>query len=472
MNELCRLTARQVVDLLEKRKVSPLELIDAALERVQETDGDVNALPTLCPERARAHATRLIAEAPADRPPGYLHGLPIAIKDLKDVAGVRSTRGSTIFADHVPEKSDYLVDTIEAKGGIVLAKSNTPEFGAGGNTFNEVFGKTRNPWDLSKTCGGSSGGSATALASGQVWLATGSDLGGSLRQPASFCSVVGLRSTPGRVASGPRALPFASLSVEGPMARNLGDLALFLDTQAGQHPGDPISIPAPRQPYVQSVDRPVAPRRVAFSPDLGIARVDGEVREICASAARLFEGMGAVVEEACIDLGDAEETFQTLRAVQFVASYSDLLEHHRDELKPEVIWNLEKGYALTAREIAEAELARGALYHRAAQFFETYDILVCPTVAVPPFDVDLRYVDEINGVRMDNYMSWLLITFSISLTACPAISVPCGFTRGGLPVGLQIVGPRAREDLLLEAAALFEEAVGLAERVPMDPRQQ
>ena len=272
--------------------------------------------------------------------------------------------------------------------------------------------------------------------------------------------------------AGPGHCPLPVCRLKAPWPATWGTWPSFLDTQAGQHPGDPISIPAPRQPYVQSVDRPVAPRRVAFSPDLGIARVDGEVREICAAAAHLFEGMGAVVEEACIDLGHAEETFQTLRAVQFVASYSDLLEHHRDELKPEVIWNIEKGYALTAREIAEAELARGALYHRAAQFFETYDILVCPTVAVPPFDVDLRYVDEINGVRMDNYMSWLLITFSISLTACPAISVPCGFTRGGLPVGLQIVGSRAREDLLLGAAALFEEAVGLAERVPMDPRQQ
>ena len=470
MNELCRLTARQAVDLLKDKKVSPLELIDAALERIQETDDAVNALPTLCPERARSHAEKLMANAPTDPPAGYLHGLPVAVKDLKDVAGVRSTKGSPIFADHIPERSDYFVENIEAKGGIVLAKSNTPEFGAGGNTFNEVFGKTRNPWDLSRTCGGSSGGSAVALATGQLWLATGSDLGGSLRLPASYCSVVGLRPTAGRVASGPKVLPFASLSVEGPMARTVADVALFLDNQAGRHAGDPLSIPAPETPYVQAVDRPVPPRRVAFSPDLGIAPVDAEVREICAAAARLFDSTGASVEEDCIDLSGAEETFQTLRAVQFVASYSDLLEHHREHLKPEVIWNIEKGYEVTAREIAEAELARGALFHRTAEFFRTYDLLVCPAASVPPFDVDVRYVTEINGVQLDNYISWALITFAITLTGCPAISVPCGFTRSGLPVGLQIVGPWGREDLLLGAAALFEEAAGLAGTVPLDPR--
>ncbi|MYB85517.1 MAG: amidase, partial [Chloroflexi bacterium] len=227
------MTAREAVRRLAAREVSPLELIDAAVERIAEVDGAVNALPTLAVERAREHAARLTASGPpADAPPGYLHGLPFAVKDLKDVAGVRSTKGSPIYAEHVPERSDYLVENIEAKGGVVLAKSNTPEFGAGANTFNEVFGKTHNPWDTRTTCGGSSGGAAVALATGQVWLATGSDLGGSLRIPASFCSVVGLRPSPGRVPHGPKELPFAGLSVEGPMGRTVGDVALFLDTQA------------------------------------------------------------------------------------------------------------------------------------------------------------------------------------------------------------------------------------------------
>jgi len=469
---LVKLTARQAVDLLKKREVTPLELIDAALQRIEETDGTLNALPTLCVERARTHAEKLAAKEVVDPPRGYLYGLPIAVKDLKDVAGVRSTRGSPIFANHIAERSDYLVETIEAKGGIVLAKSNTPEFGAGGNTFNEVFGKTRNPWNTAMTCGGSSGGSAVALATGQVWLATGSDLGGSLRLPASFCSVVGLRPSPGRVAHGPKNLPFGTLSVEGPMGRTVGDVALFLDTQAGQHPGDPITFPAPEVSYVSSVDGAKPPRRIAFTPDLGIASVDSEVKEVCAKAARLFESMGATVEEATIDLHDAEEMFQTLRAAQFVASYLSLLETHRDQLKPEVIWNIEKGLQLTADDIARAELARGALFHRTAQFFQRYDLLLCPAAAVPPFDVDTRYVTEINGVKLDNYISWALITFAVTLTACPAISVPCGFTRTGLPVGLQIVGPWAREDTVLSAAALFEQASGLAAQLPLDPRYQ
>ena len=470
MNDLWKLTAMQVVDLLNKKQVSPLELIDGALERIGETDNDLNALPTVCSERARSKAKELMAQPPPDPvPTGYLYGLPVAVKDLKDVAGVRSTKGSTISADHIPERSDYMVETIEAKGGIVLAKSNTPEFGAGANTFNEVFGKTRNPWDLSKTCGGSSGGSAVALATGQVWLATGSDLGGSLRLPASFCSVVGLRPSPGRIATGPKRIPFATLSVEGPMARNVGDVALLLDAMAGLHPGDPISIPAPERSYTEAVNRPAVPRRVAFSPDLGIAPVDREVREICSSAARLFEGIGAVVEEDSMDLADAGDVFQTLRAAQFVASYSDLLENHREQLKPEVIWNIEKGHRLSAEEIARAELARGAIFHRAAEFFQDYDLLLCPAASVPPFDVDVRYPTEINGVQMDNYIAWVLITSAITLTACPAISVPCGFTRDGLPVGLQIVGPRGREDLVLGAAALFEESTGVGEAVPIDP---
>ena len=472
MQTLVKLTARQAVELLKKREVSPLEFIDAAIQRIEETDGSLNALPTLCIERARAHAEKIMANRIADAPRGYLYGLPIAVKDLKDVAGVRSTKGSPIFADYIPARSDYIVETIEEKGGIVLAKSNTPEFGAGANTFNEVFGKTRNPWNTGMTCGGSSGGSAVALAAGQVWLATGTDLGGSLRQPASFCSVVGLRPSPGRVASGPRALPFATLSVDGPMGRNVGDVALFLDTQAGQHQNDPISLPAPTLPYVSAVDQASPPRRIAFSPDLGIASIDSEVSELCAKAMSIFEGMGATVVEDTIDLHDAEETFQTLRAAQFVGSYASLLENPRAQLKPEVIWNIEKGLQLKAGDIAQAELARGAIAHRAAEFFQRYDLLVCPTAAVPPFDVDKRYVTEINGIELDNYVTWLLITFAITLTACPSISVPCGFTKSGLPVGLQIIGPRTNEFSVLSAAAIFEREAGLSLQLPVDPRSQ
>ncbi len=471
MNDLVRMTAREAVAKLAAREVSPLDLIDAAVERIGEADGAVNALPTLAVERAREHARRLMASGPpGDPPPGYLYGLPIAVKDLKDVAGVRSTKGSPIYADHVPERSDYLVENIEAKGGVVLAKSNTPEFGAGANTFNEVFGKTRNPWDTRMTCGGSSGGSAVALATGQVWLATGSDLGGSLRIPASFCSVVGLRPTPGRVPHGPKEMPFATLSVEGPMGRTVGDAALFLDTQAaGTTPVDPLSLPRPERPFVEAVDSPSAPRRVGYSPDLGIAPVDAEVRAVCARAVRLFEACGAAVVEDAPDLSDAEEIFQTLRAAQFAAAHKRHLAEHRELLKPEVIWNAEKGLALSADDVNRAETARGALYYRAAAFFERCDILASPTVLVPPFDVNQRYVEEAGGVAFDTYVSWLVMSFALTLTACPSVSVPCGFTASGLPVGLQLMAPRGAEAELLSAAALFEEASGLAGRVPIDP---
>ena len=471
MNDLVKLTARQATDLLRNRSVSPLELIDAALERIDETDGALNALPTVCADRARRHAE---LEANADRrddpPPGYLYGLPIAIKDLKDVAGVRSTRGSPIFSDHVPDASDLLVTNLESRGGIVLAKSNTPEFGAGANTFNEVFGKTRNPWNTDMTCGGSSGGSATALAAGQVWLASGSDFGGSLRIPASFCSVVGLRPTPGRVAHGPKPLPYGNLSVEGPMGRTVGDVALMLDAMSGSHPGDPLSIPAPDDSFVHSVDSPTPPRRVAYSPDLGVAMVDAEVADICARAVALFGDIGAQVEEDCIDLGDAEWVFQTLRGAQYVASSSSLLAEHRSELKEEVIWNIEHGLSLTTEEIGRAEVERGAIINRTARFFEDYDLLVCPAVLSPPFDVDVRYLTEIEGKPFETYVSWLILTFALTLTGCPAISVPCGFTRSGLPVGLQIMAPWRQEGYLLGAAGMFEDAAGLSGLVPLDPR--
>lgn len=465
MNELTKLSAVQAVELLARRAVSSLELIDAAVSRIEQTDSKINALPTLCVERAREHARRLMAR---DNP-GLLRGLPIAVKDLDDVAGVRTTYGSPIFANHVPERSDFMVETLERQGAVVLAKSNTPEFGAGANTFNEVFGKTRNPWDTRLTCGGSSGGSAAALAVGQVWLATGSDLGGSLRIPASFCGVAALRPSPGRVAHGPAPVPFNGLSVVGPMGRNVADVALMLDAMVGEHPQDPLSLPAPARPFLDVVRRPTAPRRVAYSPNLGIAPVDREVASICQKAAASFADLGAEVELAAPDLSDAVETFQTLRAALFASEKADLLKTHGDMLKPEIVWNIERGLRLTAAEIGRAERARGELYRRTAAFLETYDLLLLPTVVAPPFDVDVRYLTEVEGVKFDNYVGWLVLTFAITLTACPAVSVPCGFTQSGLPVGLQMVGRPRGESALLSAAAMFEAAHDFASRVPIDP---
>jgi len=468
---LWKLTAREAVDLLRRREVSPLELVDAAAERIRATDKSVNALPTLCLERAYDHARRLTETGPPRDPgPGFLYGLPVAIKDLTKVAGVRSTEGSRVFANRVPERSDILVERLEANGAIVMGKSNTPEFGAGGTTVNEVFGVTLNPWDTRYTCGGSSGGSAVALATGQVWLATGTDLGGSLRLPASFCGVVGLRPSPGRVAHGPVSLPFGVLDVDGPMARNVGDVALLLDAMAGCHPEDPISLSAPPTPFRFAAENPITPRRVAWSPDLGIAPVEKEVRSVCSEAVLTFTRLGAQVDEAHPDLEDADAIFQVLRAVQRAGNTMELLANHRSDLSPEVVFYAEKALGLTAAEIVTAEVRRGALYQRMVRFFDRYDLLVCPAVIVPPFEANRREVRDVEGVELDDYFAWLRLTFSITVTSCPAISVPCGFTSSGLPIGLQIIGPPRGEAKLLSAAALFEAQHPYASLLPIEPR--
>lgn len=470
MNELIRMTARDIVKLLEKKEITPVELVDASAERILQTDDQINAIPTRCFERAREHARRIMERGVEESGPGQLHGLPLAIKDLDDVAGVRTTHGSPIFAENVPERSGYVVEALERHGGIVMGKSNTPEFGSGSTTFNEVFGVTVNPWDTSKTCGGSSGGAAAALAAGQVWMAQGTDFGGSVRIPASYCSVVGLRPSPGRIATGPDPLPFASLSVRGPMARTVGDTALMLDAMVGMHWDDPRSLPRPDRPFTEAVDCPKAPKKIAFSPDLGLAPVDHEVVELCRKAARSFEIFGSHVSEDCPDFEGAVDIFQGLRAVNYASRMAPLLEKYRDQLKPEVIWNIEKSFDLTSADIAAAERARGQLFHRVNAFFDEYDLLVTPTVVAPPFSKDLRYLEEVEGVRFDSYIGWLVMTFVITLTACPAISIPCGFTQGGLPVGLQIVGRCRNEAGVLSAAALFEGEHPQYFNTPVDPR--
>ncbi len=467
---LIRLTAQAAVALLRRGQVSPLELIEAALARIAATDAVVNALPTLCAERARDHARRLMAAQPNDLAPGWLAGLPIVVKDLTDVAGVRCTQGSPIYADHIPMRSDVMVERLEAHGAIVVGKSNTPEFGAGANTFNEVFGETLNPWNTALTCGGSSGGSAVALATGQVWLATGSDLGGSLRTPASFCSVVGLRPSPGRVAHGSSERPFGPLAVEGPMARTVDDVALMLDAMAGWHDEDPMSLPAPIESFQAAAATKRRPARVAFSRDLGLTPVDREVADLCAAAALRLAANGVVVEEACPDFTGAIESFGVLRAHGFVASLLPHYQTQRDKLKPDVIWNIERGLSLTSAEIARAETLRGALYHRMTIFLQTYDLLLSPAVCVPPFDVKTRWVREVDGIAFDNYIEWLRLAYAITLTSCPALSLPCGFTGDGRPVGLQLVGRPRGEAALLACAAALEEILGIARKVPIEPR--
>ncbi len=469
MRKLFEQTATEIVTSLKRAEITPLDCLDALEARIAAVDGQVNALPTLCFDRARKHARALMHKPIAER--GLLAGLPVPIKDLANVAGVRSTQGSPIYANHIPEKSDVLVTHLENNGAIIYAMSNTPEFGAGANTFNEVFGRTLNPWNTSRSAAGSSGGAAVALATGMAWVAHGSDLGGSLRNPASFCGVVGMRPSPGRVAASHGNKIDSTLGVEGPMARNVEDLALLFDAMVGQEMEDPISLPADGTSYLKATRSGWKPKRVAISRDLGITPVDPEVADIVMAAARKFETAGAIVEEAHPDLREALECAQTLRALNYAVGMKGLYENHRGQLKPEVIWNIEKGLTLTGADIAKAEAQRSAMFHRMLKFFESYDLLLCPTTIVPPFPVEERYVTHCNGIKFETYVDWLAIVSAITNVCCPAISIPAGFTKENLPVGIQIIAPPRGEARLLAAAKLLEDMLGLASLVPIDPVQ-
>jgi amidase len=465
---LVRETANAIVGKLRKGEVTPLDLLDVLEKRIAEVDGKVNALPTLCFDRARTHAKALMQKKPAER--GLLAGMPIPIKDLTNVAGVRTTQGSPIYKDNVPARSDLLVEHLENNGAVIYAKSNTPEFGAGANTFNEVFGPTLNPWDTSKSAAGSSGGAAVALATGTAWLAHGSDMGGSLRNPASFCGIVGLRPSIGRVAHTPIAAIDRNLGVQGPMARNVEDLALLLDAMSGEHPADPLSLPVLPASFLSAARSGKKPKRVAYSPDLGITPVDPEVKAVTRRAAERFAEAGVAVEEAHPDLREAHECFHVLRAFDFALSKAALLRSKRDLLKPELIWNIEEGVKLTVEQIERAEAQRVALTERTLKFFESYDILLCPATIVPPYPIENRYVSECDGKKFDNYVEWLGIVYAITLACCPALSLPCGFTRSGLPIGLQMVAkPRGEAELLAGAKAL-EDILGVRGSTPIDPR--
>ena len=474
-DDLLRLTATEAVSRLRRGEVSPLDLIDAAEARIAAVEPEVNALPTLCFERARDHAKRLMAGQgrALEGQAGWLAGLPVTIKDLTDVAGVRTTYGSRIFKDHVPTDSHPVVKRIEAHGGIVIAKSNTPEFGAGGSTFNEVFGRTRNPWNTSLTCAGSTGGGAVSLATGEAWLSQGTDHGGSLRRPATYCGVVGLRPSPGRVTRGTVNNLFSTLSVQGPMARNVPDLALFLDAMAGWCPLDPLTYDAPGRSYVDAVAAAEAerPKRIAFTADFnGQLPVDRETRALCTEAVRRFEAMGCVVEEFAPDLGQLGEAFLILRSQAFVVDREAQIATHRDLIKPDIIWNTERGLSATPSQLAWADRERATFYRRMAALFARYDVFITPGAATPAFDVMLRNPDTIAGVKLENYMAGSMINAAITLAGCPAVAVPCGFDQYGRPVGLQIAAPPRRDEIALQAAALFERASGLDRLVPIDPR--
>lgn len=470
MHEFIKWTATEAVARLARGEVTPLQLLDAAEARIAETNPAINAMVTLCFERAREHARCLMSSSRSGRPAGFLHGLPIAVKDNTDVEGVRCTSGSRVYENRIAPGSDPVVQRLEAHGAIIVGKTNLPEFAAGGNTFNDVFGATRNPWDTRMSASGSSGGSAAALAAGQVWLATGNDFGGSIRTPAAFCSVSGLRPSPGRVARLQKQ-PFNPLSVEGPMARTVADVALMFDAEAGFDARDPLSPHEPLPSFAQCAARPERPRRVAVSADLGIAPVvDRDVRAGINAVAEKLAAEGVEVEEAHPDLGDAGANFLTLRGAVYIARVAPLLAQYRGVLKPEVVENIEFGLGLKLTDVVNAEIAQGEIIRRAAAFFERYDALICPATLCPPFDVNWRYPESWDGVAFAGYMNWLVLTYAVTMTACPVLAMPGGFTPSGLPLGLQVIGPPRGEAVLLRHGAWLENLFDLTRLTPIDPR--
>jgi|TARA_B110000091_G_scaffold116053_1_gene125220 amidase len=456
MTGLIAQSALQIVVALRNEQVSPHELLDVLEQHIDLVDGPINALPTLCFERARKHANALMQKPVSQR--GLLCGLPIAIKDLNQVAGVVISMGSPIYKGQLASSSDYMVEQIEQQGGIIYAISNSPEFGAGGNTFNEVYGVTRNPKDLTKTVAGSSGGAAAALASGSAWLAQGSDHAGSLRSPAGYCGIVGMRPSIGRVANGPSATPYDSMAVNGPMARNVEDVALFLDAMSEEEPRDPFSLPKPKTSFLTTTQMRKRPLKVAFSPDLGITPVDPEIATICQQAAMKFKPMGAQVDFVSPDFTGVHSSYQTLRAHSFAMALGGLYKNDPTVFKADIVDNIERGLNLTAADIVQAELTRGVLRARMEVFFDDYDLLLCPTSIVPPFPVEQVYVTSCNGVEFSNYIDWLAIVYAITLVSLPALSLPCGYTESGMPVGLQMIcRHRGDADLLSYALSLQDQ---------------
>ena len=466
MTELFKKSAVQVVGLLKSGEISPEDLLDAAFSRIDAVDAQINALPIRCFERARDQARNL--KKPDSPEAGYLYGLPIAVKDYNDVGGVRTTYGSPIYREHVPGVSDATVARLEANGAIPIAKSNVPEW-AGGHTFNPVFGTTLNPWNLKMSVGGSSGGSAAALATGMVWLATGNDLGGSLRIPAAFNGVVGLRPGPGVVARGKRLQPFDSLWVEGPMGRSVADVALMLDAQAGHDWKDPFSFPSPVGSYSEILNSSGYPKRIAFSRDLGVVHVSKQIAGIAEISVLKLRDAGIEVTEEIPDFNGVLEAFQTLRAILLGTMMGPLLEKHRSQIAPEIVDNVERGFSVTPELLFEAERIRWRLFQSMMDFFETHDYLICPAASIAPFPVEQRYVKEIDGFPCETYIDWFSITFAMTMTSCPVISLPCGFTESGLPVGLQVVGRPRSEGALLRDSARLEELFGFKDRLPIDP---
>src|SRR5712691_11253604 len=465
-SDICTLSAVDLARLIRVKDLSARDVVAAHLDQIERVNPTVNAIVTLVADQAIARAREADEAQARGRVIGPLHGLPIAHKDLQPTKGIRTTFGSPIFKDFVPSSDSLLVERVNGAGAIVVGKTNTPEFGAGSQTFNPVFGSTLNPYDRSKTCGGSSGGAAVALACGMLPLADGTDMGGSLRNPASFCNIVGLRPSPGRVPSWPAAMAWSTLSVDGPMARSVADVALLLSAMAGPDRRSPIALGDAGRAFAAPLDRDVKGVRIAWWKDLGGVPVDGRVKELVNAQRRVFESLGCVVDEAEPDFTDSDAVFKTMRALAFITGVADRVAGNRHMVKDTILWEIDRGERLTARDIGLAEMKRTELYQRMRRFMERYEFFVLPATQVPPFEVNQPYPTEIDGVALETYIDWMKSCYYISIVGNPAISVPCGFTPEGLPVGLQIVARHHDDWGLLQIAHAFEQANGSGRRRP------
>ncbi|MDC0067565.1 amidase [Gammaproteobacteria bacterium] len=459
MNELCAKTAGELRRLIGEKEISAVELLDVHLEQIDLINPSLNAVVTLVPDHAREMAKKVDHQIARGEEPGLLAGLPIAHKDLVQTKNIRTTFGSRLFENFVPKENALIVQRLIDAGGVTIGKTNVPEWGAGSQTFNDVFGATKNPFDLTRTCGGSSGGAAVALAARMLPLADGSDMGGSLRNPASFCNVVGFRTTAGLVPAYPVADGWSNLGVLGPMARTVSDCALMLAAIAGPYDRTPISLPDPAAGFLQTLQSDQKGTRVAFSTDFaGQLPVEPAVQNVMTQGAQVLSDLGCKVSENCPDFSGADEVFKTLRAWSFASGHGENIKRHPEKYKETMIWNVEAGLELSGTDVSEANKTRSEIYQRVITFFEDYDFLVLPVSQVAPFPLTNEYVTSINETPMETYIDWMKSCYYITVTGLPAISIPCGFTPERLPVGIQIIGKPQQELSVLKIAYAFEQA--------------
>ena len=463
---ICFMSAIEMAQLIRAKKLSAREALAAHLAQIERVNPKVNAIVTLVPELAAAAAAKADEMQARGETLGALHGLPVAHKDLMETRGILTTFGSPLYKDYIPAEDDLVVDRMRRAGAITIGKTNTPEFGSGSQTFNTVFGATLNPYDLTKTCGGSSGGAAVALACGLVPVASGSDTGGSLRNPAAFCNVVGFRPSIGRVPNPKAAFAWFTLSTSGCLGRSTADLAFALSAIAGPDARAPLSIDEPGSLFARPLERSFKGVRVAWFKDLGGAPFDPRVRAVVDGHRKTFESLGCSVEQAEPDFAPAEVAFRILRAWNTANTYSVRLRDNPNAFKDVLKGEIEEGLRLSGPDIARAEAAHGVLWRRFQAFLEKYEYFILPTTQVPPFDVSMPYPTEVAGVKFDSYIDWMKSCWYISATGNPAASVPAGFTPEGLPVGVQIVGRHKEDFAVLQLAHAFEQATGFGKRRP------